>query len=178
MEAGAWSDTGKGTPQGAIVSPVRANIYLHYVFDWWTKRWRRTQAGGEVLVVLYAEDLVVGFQPRREAERYREDRTRRRARFGWERHPTQTRLIEFGRYVAAHRKGRGWGKPEPFGFMGRTHFCTTTRRGAFRLGRKPARKRATRTIRQIREWLRQRWSVDQHDNARWWGRVIQGWLHY
>ena len=119
----------------------------------------------------YTDDFVVGFQPRREAEPYREDLTRRLVRFGLEWHPTQTWLIELGRYAAANRRGRGSGKPETFDFLGRTHYCTATRAGW--LGRQPARKRVARTIRRLREALRQRWPVDQHENAQWRGRVLR-----
>ena len=122
--------------------------------------------------------MVVGFEHCREAEPYGADRKRRLARFGLERPPTQTRLIEFGRYAAANRRGRGWGKPEMFDFLGRTHFCTVTRTGRFRLGRQPARKRRARTLRQIRELLRKRWHVDKQENARWLGWVLRGGLHY
>ena len=178
MEEGQWSDTGKGTPQGAIVSPVLANIYLHYVFDLWTKVWRSKRAVGDVIVVRYADDFVVGFQHRAEAEQYLADLERRLAEFGLALHPTKTRLIEFGRFAVKDRKRRGLGKPETFDFLGMTHYCTVTRKGWFRLGRKPARKRVTRTIRRLWEALRKRWHVDKHENARWLGRVLRGWLTY
>ena len=176
MDDGEWSDTGKGTPQGAIISPVLANIYLHYVFDLWTKRWRRKRAGGDVIVVRYADDFVVGFQHRTEAKRYLEEVKERLATFGLTLHPTKTRLLEFGRFAATNRKQRGLGNPETFDFLGMTHFCTVTRNGTFRLGRKPARKRVTRTLQRIRGLLRTRWHVDKHDTARWLGRIIRGWL--
>ena len=178
MEEGSWSDTGKGTPQGAIVSPVLANIYLHYVYDMWTRMWRRKRATGEVIVVRYADDFVVGFQHRREAEQYLRDLKERLAAFGLDLHPIKTRLLEFGRFAAGNRKRRGLGKPETFDFLGMTHYCAVSRSGKFRLGRKPARKRVVRTLGRIQEILRKRWHEDKHENARWLGRVIQGWLNY
>ena len=116
MEAGAGSDMGKGTPPGAIVSPVRANIDLHYVLDRWTRRGRRTRAEGDVIVVRYADDLVVGFQYRSEAESYLAALKQRLAPFGLELHPAKTRLIELGRHAAVDRRKRGLGKPETFDF--------------------------------------------------------------
>lgn len=106
------------------------------------------------------------------------DLEQRLAEFGLALHPTKTRLIEFGRFAVKDRKRRGLGKPETFDFLGMTHYCTVTRKGWFRLGRKPARKRVTRTIRRLWEALRKRWHVDKHENARWLGRVLRGWLSY
>ena len=152
---GTWVDPGKGTPQGAIVSPVLANVYLHYVFDLWTRKfWHKRKAGGDLVVIRYADDFVVGFQHRRDAEQYLADLKARLAKFGLEVHPTQTRRVEIGRFAASNRKKRGLGKPETFDFLGMTHYCAKTRNGYFRVGRKPARKRVAKTLRRIKDPLR------------------------
>ena len=122
-EDGQWSETKKGTPQGAVVSPLIANVYLHYVFDLWADAWRRKAAKGDVIIVRYADDLVMGFQQRADAVRFLEEFKERLAKFGLELHPEKTRLIEFGRYAARDRKQRGEGKPETFTFLGFTHYC-------------------------------------------------------
>ena len=152
MEGTDWTDTGRGVPQGAIVSPVLANAYLHYVFDLWMhKSWRERRAKGDMIVVRYADDFVVGFQHRWEAESFLDDLRERLAKFGLELHPDKTRLIEFGRFARARRKERGLGKPETFDFLGMTHFCAKTLSWKFRVGRKPARQRVRRTLRRIKD---------------------------
>src|SRR5450755_2936084 len=122
-EDGQWSETKLGTPQGAVVSPLLANVYLHYVFDLWVEVWRKKVANGDVIVVRYADDLVVGFESRAEAQRFLEEFRERLAKFGLELHPEKTRLIEFGRFAAPSREKRGEGKPETFTFLGFTHYC-------------------------------------------------------
>jgi len=112
-----------GTPQGVVVSPSLANVYLHYVFDLWAESWRKKVAKGDVTVVRYADDLVLGFQYRTDAERFLQEFRGRLAKFGSELHPDKTRLIEFRRFAARDRKQRGEGKPETFTFLGFTHFC-------------------------------------------------------
>ena len=179
MDGGNWTGTGAGTPQGANVSPVLANIYLHYVLDLRVHRfWRRRKAAGDVIIVRQSDDFVVGFQHRREAERFMDDLRERLARFGLGMHPEKTRLIEFGRFAEASRKKRRQGKPETFGFLGMTHFCDRTRKGRFRVGRRPSRKRVRRTLAKIGQALRRRWHEDWHEVARWLGRVISGWLNH
>ena len=116
-EDGAWSETKVGTPQGAVISPLLANAYLHYVFDLWVAAWREKVAKGEMIFVRYADDLVVGFQHRAEAERFLKEFRERLAQFGLEVHPEKTRLIEFGRFARVNRKQRGEGKPETFTFL-------------------------------------------------------------
>jgi len=130
-EDGQWSETKLGTPQGAVVSPLLANVYLHYVFDLWVEAWREKIAKGDVVVVRYADDLVVGFQYRTDAERFLQAFRERLAKFGLELHADKTRLIEFGRFAARNRKQRGEGKPETFTFLGFTHFCGQLTTGAF-----------------------------------------------
>ena len=120
-EDGQWSETKVGTPQGAVASPLLANVYLHYAFDLWVQHWRQYRATGEVIVVRYADDAVLGFQHRADAEQFLRDWKERLGRFGLELHPDKTRLIEFGRYAVANRKKRGEGKPETFNFLGFTH---------------------------------------------------------
>ena len=129
-EDGEWSETKVGTPQGAVISPLLANVYLHYVFDLWAEVWREKVAKGDMIVVRYADDLVVGFQHRAEAERFLEEFQERLAKFGLEFHPEKTRLIEFGRFAQANRKQRGEGKPETFTFLGFTHYCGTNSKGS------------------------------------------------
>ena len=152
-----WSKTEVGTPQGAVISPLLANIYLHYVFDLWVQRWRRHTATGDMIVVRYADDIVLGFEHRADAERFLARVRERLRKFGLELHPDKTRLIEFGRYAAEQRKRRGEGKPETFDFLGFTHICGTTRKsGRFIVKRQTIRKRSRRSS-AVKEELRQRW---------------------
>jgi RNA-directed DNA polymerase len=118
MEQGQWNETTEGSPQGAVISPVLANLYLHHVLDLWVQAWRNKRARGEVIIVRYADDAVLGFEHREEAEQFLEQLRERLAKFGLELHPEKTRLIEFGRYAAERRKKRGEGKPETFNFLG------------------------------------------------------------
>src|SRR3989442_5718711 len=135
-EDGQWSETKLGTPQGAVASPLLANVYLHYVFDLWVEAWRKKAAKGDVVVVRYADDLVVGFQYRTEAERFLRAFRERLAKFGLELHADKTRLIEFGRFAAPDRKLRGERKPETFTFLGFTHYCGQRHKsGTFTVGR-------------------------------------------
>ena len=141
-EGGEWRDDLRGTPQGAIVSPILANVYLHYVLDlWFHKKWRARTAEGNTIIVRYADDFVVGFQYQRDAERFLHDLKERMASFSLELHPDKTRLIEFGRFAQKNRRARGERRPETFDFLGFTHYCRTTRNGKFGLGRKPVGKR-------------------------------------
>ena len=122
----------EGSPQGASVSPLLANVYLHYVFDLWVDWWRRHQARGDVIIVRFADDFIVGFQHRAgRATVPRPSFASGSRRFGLELHPDKTRLIEFGRYAAERRQARGLGKPETFDFLGFTHICATGRQGRF-----------------------------------------------
>ena len=179
MEDGTWSDTGMGTPQGAIASPVLANVFLHYTLDiWFHKKWRPKVPQGEALIVRYADDVVVGFQYERDAKQYLQDVRERLARFGLALHPKKTRIVEFGRFAEVDRKKRGKSKPETFDFLGFTHFCTRTRKGRFRLGRKPVSSRVSRTLKRVGEVLRRRWHHDIWEVGRWLGRVLNGWLNY
>jgi len=141
-EDGQWSETKVGTPQGSVASPLLANVYLHYVFDLWAEAWRKKVAQGDVIVVRYADDLVVGFESRAEAERFLKEFQERLAKFGLGLNAEKTRLIEFGRFAAPSRKQRGEGKPETFTFLGFTHYCgKRLKDGAFIVWRETAKKR-------------------------------------
>ena len=141
IEDGEWSETEEGTAQGASVSPLLANVYLHYVFDLWADQWRRRHARGDVILVRFADDYVAGFQHREDAERFLADLRERFAEFGLELHPEKTRLIEFGRFAAERRQGAGVRKPETFDFLGFTHICAKDRRGRFKLKRVTSKKK-------------------------------------
>ncbi len=146
--------------------------------DWFHNTWRKRTAGGDTIIVRYADDFVCGFQHEGDAKRFLRDLGERLAQYGLELHPGKTRLIEFGRYAKANRRTRGQGKPETFDFLGMTHFCDQSRKGRFRVGRRPSRKRVNRTLRGIAERLRKRWHDNRHETAKWLGRVIDGWLNY
>src|SRR5215469_8051005 len=153
-EDGQWSETKMGTPQGAVVSPLIANVYLHYVFDLWADAWRRKVARGEVIVVRYADDFVMGFQHRADAERFLSELRERLAKFGLELHPDKTRLIEFGRYAARDRKQRGEGKSGTFTFLRFTHYCGGRhKRGTLTVRRITAKKRMVAKLKAIKAEL-------------------------
>jgi RNA-directed DNA polymerase len=179
LDEGQQIETGEGVPQGAVISPLLANIYLHYVYDLWVRQWRRRHATGDMIVVRYADDTIVGFEHRHDAERFLHDLAQRLARFGLGLHPDKTRLLEFGCGAVASRRARGLGKPETFDFLGFTHYCATRRRGGgFVLGRMPIRKRMRAKLREIKEHL----LATRHDGieaqGRWLAQVLRGWLAY
>ena len=178
-EEGTWTATDRGTPQGAVVSPLLANVYLHYVFDLWVRRWRRRSATGDMIVVRYADDIVLGFEHRADAERCLQEWTDRMRAFGLDLHPDKTRLIEFGRHAAEQRTQRGEGKPDTFDFLGFTHMCGTTRKtGRFIVKRQTIRTRLSATLRALKAELRHRWHVPVPQLGRWLRSVVQGWLNY
>jgi RNA-directed DNA polymerase len=178
-EDGQWSETRVGTPQGAVVSPLLANVYLHYVFDLWVEAWRKKVARGDVIVIRYADDLVVGFENRMEAERFLAAFRERLAKFGLELHAEKTRLIEFGRFAAQDRKRRGEGKPDTFMFLGFTHYCGTTRNsGAFTVWRKTAKKRMVAKLRAIKAELRYRMHEPVASVGEWLQKVVVGYYQY
>jgi retron-type reverse transcriptase len=156
MEEGQWSETERGTPQGAVASPLLANIYLHYVFDLWVQMWRNKHAQGDVIVVRYADDIVLGFQAPAEADRFLAKLGKRLALFGLELHPDKTRRIEFGRYAESNRKQRGEGKPETFDFLGFTHISGKNRKGYFTVKRQTISKRLRGKLRELKPQLRRR----------------------
>ena len=153
MEDGALTQAETGTPQGAVISPLLANVYLHYVFDLWVQQWRHRQARGNMIVVRYADDIVLGFELLADAERFLSEMRLRMEPFGLSVHPHKTRLIEFGRHAARRRAKRGLGKPETFNFLGFTHICGNTRRGKFALQRMTRRDRMQLALRRLREQL-------------------------
>ena len=178
-EAGQWSETKVGTPQGAVVSPLLANVYLHYVFDLWVEVWRKKVANGDVIVVRYADDLVVGFQYRTDAERFLQEFRERLAKFGLELHADKTRLIEFGRFAARDRKYRGDGKPETFTFLGFTHFCGQLNSSrAFIVWRITAKKRMLAKLIAIKAELQRRKHHRTTDVGAWVRKVVLGYYQY
>jgi group II intron reverse transcriptase/maturase len=178
-EDGEWSKTEVGTPQGSVISPMLANVYLHYVFDLWAQQWRKRRATGDMIVVRYADDIVLGFQNRGDAERFLQDWRERLRKFGLELHPDKTRLMEFGRYAGANRKQRGEGKPETFNFLGFTHICGQTRKtGKFIVLRKTIRKRLLAKLKELKEELRKRWHQPVDELGRWLRSVVQGYFNY
>ena len=179
IDAGLEVDVVRGTPQGAVISPLLANVYLHHVLDrWFAREWRPREVRGEAYLVRYADDFVLGFEHRSDAERFMEAMRERFASFGLEVHPEKTRLLEFGRFAAANRAKRGEGRPETFDFLGFTHYCRTQRNGRFGLGRKPVAKRMRRTLQAIKAELRKRMHANPKVTGRWLGRVLRGWLGY
>ena len=168
----------EGTPQGASASPLLANVYLHYVFDVWADRWRRRQARGEVIIVRFADDDIVGFEHREDAERFLAELRERLARFGLELADEKTRLIEFGRHAAERRRARGLGKPETFDFLGLTHVCGTDRKGRFALRRRTCRKRVRAKLRAVKDELKHRRYLPIPEQGQWLARVLNGHYNY
>jgi RNA-directed DNA polymerase len=178
-EQDRWIETEEGTPQGAVISPVLANLYLHYVLDLWAVQWRRRNARGDVIIVRYADDAVLGFQFRDEAERFLQELKERTAKFGLELHPVKTRLIEFGRFAAERRKKRGEGSPETFNFLGFTHICGTSRQtGYFTIIRKTISKRRAAKLKQMHAELKQRLHDPLAETAKWLQSVVRGYFQY
>src|SRR5499427_4161093 len=177
-EDGQWLKTTVGTPQGAVASPLLANVYLHYVFDLWVEAWRKKVARGDVIVVRYADDLVVGFEHRTEAERFLEEFRERLAKFGLELHADKTRLIEFGRFAARTRQRRGKGKPETFTFLGFTHFCGQLTTGPFIVWRITAKKRMVTKLKAIKAELQLRKHHRTTEVGAWLRKVVLGYYQY
>jgi RNA-directed DNA polymerase len=178
MEEGEWKDTEVGSPQGSVISPLLANIYLHYVFDLWVDAWRRKCAQGEVIVVRYADDNVLGFQHRAEADRFLEELRERLRKFGLELHPDKTRRIEFGRHAEINRNKRGEGKPETFDFLGFTHISGRDRNGRYAVRRKTISKRMRAKLLEIKQQLRRRMHGSIVLNAKWLRSIVQGYFNY
>ena len=163
---------------GGLISPLLANIYLHYAYDLWVERWRRRHASGAIIVVRYADDTVAGFEHKPDAERFLAALRIRMAEFALELHPEKTRLIEFGRYAASNRTARGACKPETFDFLGFTHICSKSKRGSFLLLRHSRRDRRMAKLREIKEDLRRRWHQDTAEQGEWLGAVVRGYFAY
>ncbi|MCA1600964.1 MAG: group II intron reverse transcriptase/maturase [Acidobacteria bacterium] len=179
LENGQWSCSEEGTPQGGSASPLLANIYLHYVFDLWVQHWRKTKAKGDMIVVRWADDFVVGFQHRSEAERFHKELAERFANFKLKLHPEKTRLIEFGCWAVNNRKGRGQGKPETFNFLGFTHICGKKRsNGMFTVYRRTMSKRKRAKLKEIKTELRKRIHQRVTEVGKWLRSVVEGHNRY
>jgi len=179
LEQGQWRCSEEGTPQGGSASPLLANIYLHYVFDLWVQHWRRTKASGEVIVVRWADDFVVGFEHRWEAERFHKELAERFAKFKLKLHPEKTRLIEFGYWAANNRKRRGAGKPETFNFLGFTHICGQKRsNGMFTVYRRTMSKRKRAKLKEVKTELRKRMHQRVTEVGKWLRSVVEGHNRY
>jgi len=177
-EDGQWTKTEVGTPQGAVISPLLANVYLHYVLDLWIEDWRKLTARGTVIIVRYADDFIIGFSSEIEARLCLDALRERMAKFGLELHPDKTRLIEFGRHAAENRKARGEKPPETFDFLGFTHICGQTRKGTFTVHRRTSRKKYQTKLKDVSEKLRKRIHVDIVETGSWLASVYQGWCRY
>ena len=178
LEDGVVSVSDRGTGQGSVISPLLANVYLHYALDLWAERWRRHKATGDMIIVRYADDFIVGFQHHADAQCFLDEMRERLGKFALSLHPEKTRLIEFGRFAAERRKRRGLGKPETFTFLGFTFICGTTRSGKFQLQRKTRADRMRAKLQEIKQKLRRRMHQPIPDQGKWLGRVIRGYFNY
>ncbi len=178
IEEGEWSKTEEGTAQGASVSPLLSNVYLHYVFDLWADQWRRRHARGDVILARFADDYVAGFEHREDAERFLADLRERFAKFALELHPEKTRLIEFGRFAARDRERRGVRKPETFEFLGLTHICAQDRHGRFKLKRVTSKKKMQAKLKSVKTEMRKRMHHPVPEQGRWLARVLAGHYNY
>src|SRR6266849_3928557 len=172
LEDGAWTQSEAGTPQGGSISPLAANLYMHYVFDLWVQRWRRTTARGDVVIVRYLDDFIVGFQYREDAEQFLSALRERLGQFGLTLHPDKTRLLEFGRFAAENRQARGQGKPETFQFLGFVHACGQTRTGWFIVHRHTAAERVRAKLKEVKAELRQRMHAPVPEVGNWLAVVV------
>jgi RNA-directed DNA polymerase len=183
LKAGVLEDTvvtveWQGTGQGSVISPLLANVYLHYVFDLWAEDWRRRQAKGDVIIVRYADDIIVGFQHENDALRFLDEMRARLDEFALALHPHKTRLIEFGRFAAANREQRGLGKPETFNFLGFTYICSRSRKGRFQVKRKTRRDRMRAKLKAIKCEMQQRRHQPIPEQGKWLGQVVKGYFNY
>ena len=178
LEDGVVNVSDRGTGQGSVISPLLANIYLHYVLDLWAERWRRREAAGDMIIVRYADDIVVGFEHEADARRFLDEMRERFEKFALSLHPDKTRLIEFGRLAVADRKRRGLGKPETFNFLGFTFICGKTRRGKFLVKRKTRGDRMRAKVQAIKQELRRRMHQPIPEQGKWLGQVVKGYFNY
>jgi group II intron reverse transcriptase/maturase len=178
MEDGKRIQKEEGTPQGGSASPLLANVYLHYVFDLWAQMWRRKRANGDVIVVRFADDIVVGFQEQSDAEQFWAELKERMTKFGLELHPEKTRLLEFGRYAAERRKKRGQGRPEAFNFLGFTHICGKTKDGRYTVVRQTIRKRLQAKLNAVKAELERRMHDPIPEVGKWLRSVVSGHIRY
>jgi RNA-directed DNA polymerase len=178
MENGIVTVSDRGTGQGAVISPLLANIYLHYVLDLWAVRWRQREATGDMIIVRYADDFIVGFQHESEARRFLDEMRERLQKFALTLHPEKTRLIEFGRFAAERRQRRGLGKPETFNFLGFTFICGKTRQGKFQIIRKTRRDRMRAKLKMIKEEMWRRMHQPIPVQGKWLWYVVRGYFNY
>jgi RNA-directed DNA polymerase len=178
LEDGVLAINETGTPQGAVISPLLANIYLHHVFDLWAERWRQREAKGNVILVRYADDIIVGFEHESDGHLFLEALRARLGMFTLTLHPDKTRLIEFGRFAAARRERSGLGKPETFNFLGFTMICGRSRSGLFLLTRKTRRDRMRARLKEIRGQLRRRMHQPIPEQGKWLRQVVTGYFAY
>jgi group II intron reverse transcriptase/maturase len=178
LEDGTWTRSETGTPQGGSISPLAANLYMHYVFDLWVQRWRRTEAHGDVVIVRYLDDFIVGFQYRDDAERCLSALRERLGQFSLTLHPDKTRLLEFGRYAVQNRQERGLGKPETFQFLGFVHSCGRTPKGEFMVHRHTAADRLRAKLKEVKAELQRRRHDPVPEVGRWLGSVLRGHCQY
>ena len=178
LEDGVLTASNRGTGQGAVISPLLANVYLHYALDLWAERWRRREVAGDMIIVRYADDFIVGFEHENDARRFLDAMRKRVGEFSLELHPDKTRLIEFGRFAAVDREKRGSGKPETFNFLGFTFICGKSRQGKFLVMRKTRRDRRRAKLQEIKKALRQRMHQSIPEQGKWLRQVITGYFNY
>ena len=178
LEDGIVTVSETGTGQGSVISPLLANVYLHYVFDLWAERWRRREATGDMIIVRYADDIVIGFEHEADARRFWDAMRNRFEEFALSLHPDKTRLIEFGRHAAGRRAQRGLGRPETFTFLGFVFICERTRRGRFIVKRKSRRDRQRAKLKEIKEELRRRMHQPIPEQGQWLAQVVRGYFAY
>jgi group II intron reverse transcriptase/maturase len=178
LEDGTWTRSETGTPQGGSISPLAANLYMHYVFDQWAQKWRRTTARGDVVIVRYLDDFIVGFQDREDAELFLSAVRERLGQFGLRLHPDKTRLLEFGRYAAHNRHARGQDKPETFQFLGFVHSCGWTRKGTFMVHRHTVGERLRAKLKEVKAELWRRMHDPVPEVGKYLAAVVRGHCQY
>jgi len=178
LEDGVVTTSETGTGQGSVASPLLANVYLHYVFDLWAERWRRREASGDMILVRYADDIIIGFQHETDARRFWDAMRERLAEYSLSLHPDKTRLIEFGRFAAVQRARRGFGKPETFKFLGFTFICGRSRRGRFALKRKSRGDRMRTRLMEIKKEMRRQMHQPIPEQGKWLRHVVTGFFAY
>ena len=178
LESGEWRVVETGSPQGSGISPLLANVFLHYSFDAWISQWRRRHARGQMVVIRYADDAIAGAQYESDARKLLEALRERLAKFGLALNENKTRLIEFGRFAAQRRTQAGLRRPETFNFLGFTHYCGTTRSGKFMVKRKTQATRLARKLTELRAQLRRRWHATVPEQHAWLSQVLRGHYRY
>ena len=178
LEDGIVTVSGRGTGQGSVISPLLANIYLHYALDLWAERWRRREATGDMIIVRYADDFIVGFQHEADGRRFLDEMRKRLQEFALSLHPEKTRLIEFGRFAARDRKERRLGKPETFNFLGFTFICGKTQAGRFQIKRKTRADRMRAKLQELKQDMRRRMHQPIPKQGKWLARVVRGYFNY